>query len=122
MPHNRSGSAARGQHVRSFISKLTVRRKFWLEVDGEFAIGEHGIALLRAIQREGSLAGGASALGWSYRHAWGYVRRAERVLGTSLIATRAGKGVQRGAELTRDARRLITVVERRVERPAVGQF
>ena len=113
MVHDRSRSMDSRQHVQPFISRLTLRTKHWFEVDGQFAIGEGGIELLAAVAREGSLARGAMAVGWSYRHAWGYLRRAEKVLGTALIVTRSGKGHSRGAELTTDGQRLLTLTKRR---------
>lgn len=76
-----------------------------------FAIGEGGVELLRAIEVHGSLAGAAQAVGWSYRHAWGYLRRAEAVLGASLTAVRNGKGASRGAILTPAARDLIRAIQ-----------
>ena len=79
----------------------------WVEVRGEFAIGQGGVELLAAIADSGSLAHAARHVGWSYRHAWGYVRRAERVLGMSLLVTRSGKGAARGTQLTRAAERLV---------------
>lgn len=88
-------ASSSGQHVRSDI-----RTKVWLEREGRFAIGEGGIALLLAVAAHGSLAEGARQIGWSYRHAWGYLRHAETVLGTPLTATRPGKGVSRGTVLT----------------------
>jgi hypothetical protein len=41
---------------------------------------------------------------WSYRHAWGYIRRTEAVLGVSLVATKADKGAARTVvtDLARD--------------------
>lgn len=88
------------QHVRSRIRGLSIRAKVWFEIDGEFVIGEHGLDLLDAIAREGSLAGAARALGWSYRHAWGYVRRAESRLSEPLLIQRAGRGRSKGANLS----------------------
>ena len=79
----------------------------WLEVCGEFAIGQGGIELLAAVAKEGSLARAARHVGWSYRHAWGYVRRAERVLDVSLLETTNGKGTARGARLTPSAQSLL---------------
>ena len=88
------------QHVRSCIDRVRVRTKLWLEIDGKFAIGEHGLDLLVAIERTGSLAAAARRLGWSYRHAWGYIRHAESVLGGRLLISRSGKGAGRGATLS----------------------
>jgi molybdate transport system regulatory protein len=81
-----------------------VRTKRWIEVEGAFAIGEGGGRLLEAVDGHGSLAEAARRVGWSYRHAWGYVRRAERVLGVSLIVVRPGRGFAKGSVLTSDAR------------------
>jgi molybdate transport system regulatory protein len=85
-----------------------VRTKVWLEIDGQFAIGEHGLELLAAVEQTGSLAAAARTQGWSYRHAWGYVRRAESVLGGALLISRSGKGACRGAILSPLARAVLT--------------
>jgi molybdate transport system regulatory protein len=97
-----SGSiaSAAGQRVRPCILDVSVRSKVWLEVRGEFAIGQGGVELLSAVAQLGSLARAARHVGWSYRHAWGYLRRAEQVLGMMLITTRSGKGAARGTSLT----------------------
>jgi molybdate transport system regulatory protein len=84
-----------------------VRTKLWLEVDGRFAIGDGGLHLLQAIARCGSLAAAVREIGWSYRHAWGYLRQAESVLGAPLLIVRSGKGRARGAELTEFGRRVL---------------
>jgi molybdate transport system regulatory protein len=86
---------------------VTLRLKHWLEVDGRFAIGDGGVELLRAIAIHGTLARASSEVGWSYRHAWGYIRRAESALATRLTQPRSGKGAARGLELTAPARRLL---------------
>ena len=70
-------------------------------------IGEGGAELLQAVDQRGSLAEGARQIGWSYRHAWGYIRRAEEVLGVSLVATKAGKGTARGTVITEVARDIV---------------
>ena len=106
-PAKRSRTRAVRQHVPPCIPGLALRSKRWMEVNGQFAIGEGGGELLKAIEAEGSLVGGARRVGWSYRHAWGYVRRAERVLGVPLLSTKPGKGRTRGAVLTSDARTVV---------------
>ena len=107
---NPSRPAGRRQPVPPCIDRLTLRQKRWLELDDQFAIGEGGAALLRDVGRVGSLAEAARLHGWSYRHAWGYVRRAEGVLGVPLVSTRPGKGRARGAELTSHALEVIAVL------------
>jgi molybdate transport system regulatory protein len=104
----RSGSRARLQTARSSIGVAHLRTKVWLEVDGRFVMGDGGLRLLEAIARLGSLAAAVRAMGWSYRHAWGYLRRAEGVLGVPLLVARAGRGAARGATLTEHGRLLLT--------------
>jgi molybdate transport system regulatory protein len=82
------------------IIAAQVKTKVWLELDGGFVIGDGGVRLLLGIVRHGSLAEAVRELGWSYRHAWGYLRLAEARLGVPVIRTRAGKGTARGMELT----------------------
>jgi molybdate transport system regulatory protein len=93
-----------GQHV---CPDIVLRTKVWLEVDRQFAIGEGGVDLLSGILRCNSLAKAAREIGWSYRHAWGYLRRAERALGIPLTTSLAGKGAARGMTLTAAGRALV---------------
>ena len=97
----------RGGTLTHALPVVTLRTKHWLEVDGRFAIGDGGVELLRAISTYGTLAKAAREIGWSYRHAWGYLRRAEEALGARLTEARSGKGTARGLELTTKARRLL---------------
>jgi molybdate transport system regulatory protein len=99
--------ATRDQHAYPCIVDVQVRTKCWLEVDGRFAIGQHGFELLRAISRHRSLAGAARDVGWSYRHAWDYLRRAEQAFGCALVNLRAGKGRQRGMQLSTLGRQVV---------------
>lgn len=88
-------------------------------MNGQFAIGECGGELLQAVAAEGSLASGARRVGWSYRHAWGYVRRAEEVLGVSLLMGKSGKGSARGMRLTKEAQAVVaTLLARRRHGPS----
>lgn len=99
----------RDQHAPPCIVDVQVRTKCWLEIDGRFAIGQHGFELLGAIERQRSLAGAARAVGWSYRHAWDYIHQAEEVFGSRLVALQSGKGRARGMVLSpfgRDVLRL----------------
>ena len=109
------------QRVWPDILDAEVRTKVWLELRGQFVIGDGGLQLLLGIAERGSLAGAAQRIGWSYRHAWGYLRRAEAVLGTRLTTSRSGKGRARGTLLTPAGRALVDrllAVRRRVDRTA----
>ncbi|NNU43707.1 substrate-binding domain-containing protein [Ramlibacter montanisoli] len=49
------------------------------------------IDLLHAVQEEGSISGAAKALGFSYRHVWGELRRWETQLGHPLLVWEKGQ-------------------------------
>ena len=98
--------------VSEGLPETEVKTKVWLDRDGHFVVGDGGLRLLLAIIEHGSLLGAAREIGWSYRHAWGYLRRAEAALGTPLTEPRPGKGASRGTAVT-EAGRL--VIERLAE-------
>jgi molybdate transport system regulatory protein len=79
----------------------------WLEVEGRFVIGDGGLLLLSGVDEYGSLLQASRAMGWSYRHAWGYLRNAEAALGSPLTVTRPGKGTSRGMALTETGRTIV---------------
>lgn len=87
---------------------LQIKTKVWLERDDSFVLGDGGLELLHHIQRLRSLTKAAQAVGWSYRHAWGYLRNAERRLTTPLVKTSPGKGASRGTTLTPAGCRILT--------------
>ena len=94
------------------LPDTAVKTKVWLEREGRFVIGDGGLRLLMGIIEHGSLLAAARQIRWSYRHAWGYLRRAEAALGMPLTESRPGKGASRGTVLT-EAGRL--VIERLAE-------
>jgi molybdate transport system regulatory protein len=98
-PHATQRSATL-QNAHESIIAAQVKTKVWLELGGEFFAGDGGIHLLGGIVRHGSLAQTVREIGWSYRHAWGYLRRAELALQTPIVRNRAGRGAARGMELT----------------------
>jgi molybdate transport system regulatory protein len=91
---------APGSNVPARLAETTVKTKVWLERDGAFVIGDGGLRLLLGIIEHGSLLRAVREIRWSYRHAWGYLRRAEAALGTPLTEPRPGKGRSRGTALT----------------------
>ena len=103
------GSDARNAAV---LPETGVKTKVWLERGGRFVVGDGGLRLLLGILEHGSLLAAARQIRWSYRHAWGYLRRAEAALGMPLTEPRPGKGASRGTVLT-EAGRL--VIERLAE-------
>ena len=75
-----------------------------MERGGRFVIGDGGLKLLLGVLEHGSLLRAAKEIGWSYRHAWGYLKHAEAALGLPLTTPRPGKGASRGMTLTETGR------------------
>ena len=69
----------------------------------EAPIGNSLMGLLAAVRAEGSISGAARALGRSYRHVWGELKRWERELGQRLIVWERGQP----ARLTEFASKLL---------------
>jgi molybdate transport system regulatory protein len=76
------------------------------------AIGPGKINLLKAIDREHSIAAAARAMGMSYRRAWLLVEDTQKVAGRELVATRAGGADRGGATLTEAGHELVRTYER----------
>ena len=52
------------------------------------------IDLLQAVSNHGSISGGARALGLSYRHVWGELKRWEQELGSDLLVWEKGQSAR----------------------------
>lgn len=87
--------------------RVKVKSKTWLEADGKFIIGEHGIALLEAIDELGSIQQAARQIGWSYRHTWGYLKNMEQNAGVPILVARHGGHSRGGTRLTPQGRKLL---------------
>ncbi len=95
---------ARGAGTPADLPGTVVKTKVWMELHGRFVIGDGGLKLLLGVLEHGSLLGAAREIGWSYRHAWGYLKQAEAALQAPLTTTRPGKGASRGMALTETGR------------------
>jgi molybdate transport system regulatory protein len=88
--------------------------KFWLEEKGKSVLGAGRLALLKAIESEGSIAGAAKKLRISFRSAWGAVGDAEENLGVKLLERRKGGAGGGWTNLTPEARELVAKFDRLV--------
>lgn len=87
--------------------RISARHKVWLEAGKQFALGDGGVVLLRAIEATGSIRAAAEHVGWSYRHALRYLGNAERTLGYRLVERTRGGNARGGALLTRRGERFL---------------
>jgi len=88
----------------------------WL--DGQEIMSEEKVllAILSAIQQQGSLSQATKSLGLSYRHAWGMLGKWQQKLGSPLFHGERG----RGAQLTALGRKLLELDERVKQRLAAS--
>ncbi|HML26248.1 MAG TPA: LysR family transcriptional regulator, partial [Methanomethylovorans sp.] len=71
---------------------METRTKVWITEDGKPVIGEGKVALLKAIDEEGSLRKACSKVGVSYKHAWLVLNKMSERLGEDVAVTvRGGK-------------------------------
>jgi len=96
--------SARSVDLPENLRGTVIKTKVWMERSGRFVIGDGGLKLLLGVLEHGSLLRAAKEIGWSYRHAWGYLKQVEAALGASLTTPRPGKGASRGTALTETGR------------------
>jgi molybdate transport system regulatory protein len=86
---------------------MHIKSKVWLEKDGELVFGTGKLRILKAISETGSINQAAKKLNMSYRHAWSYIRSAEKRVGQPLLVKIKGGKTGGGAVLTDYAENLI---------------
>lgn len=90
---------------------METKAKVWLTSGGQPVIGEGKVALLKAIDSEGSLNKACKKIDISYKHAWLVINKMSERLGADVVVTvRGGKG--QGTFLTPAGRKLIEEYEK----------
>ncbi|SMC52734.1 molybdate transport system regulatory protein [Desulfocicer vacuolatum DSM 3385] len=87
--------------------RWSVRLKIWLEIDGLPLMGEGRMAMLNAIDENGSIIEAARSLGIPYRKIRGAISAMEKSVGKALVKTHRGGGHGGGAHLTAKAHELV---------------
>ena len=82
------------------MNPMEAKFNIWFEVDDEVATSLWRVELLEAIDKHGSITGGAKAMGVPYRVAWQKVHDMEERLGIQLLETQTGGSEGGGAALT----------------------
>ncbi len=90
---------------------MEVRSKIWIEVDGKPVFGSGREALLKSIDRLGSINKAAKDINVSYRKALSYIQSMEERLGTTLVERQAGGVHGGGAVLTDEAKAFLRKFE-----------
>lgn len=86
--------------------------KIWFEENGIPVFGEGRYRLLKAVEREGSIAAAARSLGMSFRSAWTHLNHAERALQYRLLVRSRGGAGGGSTRLTAQASALLETYER----------
>ena len=94
--------------IPPLASRLRVRAKVWLEDDQRrVLISDFRARLLAEIERAGSVAAAARALGLPYRTAWKKLQEMEDLAGTALLESVSGGASGGKTRLTAEARGLL---------------
>lgn len=88
-------------------SRVQVRSKIWLEIDGEPVFGQGREKLLRLIQASGSINAAAKEMGIPYRKAWTYIDAMEKRLRFPLVSRIKGGTGGGTSSLTPEAEALL---------------
>jgi molybdate transport system regulatory protein len=91
---------------------MQVKSKVWFEKDGDLVFGIGKSLILKAIGEAGSINKAAKKMNMSYRHAWSYIRSAEKRLGRPLLIKVKGGREGGGAVLTDCAKGLLEKFEK----------
>ena len=96
---------------------IFLKYRLWLcNQDGEGVLGDGRLALLREIDKTGSLKSASDNLKISYRKAWGNIKQAEELLGFNLVEKHRGGKNGGNSELTTEGIQLLAAYdELRVE-------
>jgi len=90
---------------------MEVRSKIWIEADGKPLFGSGREALLKSIDKLGSINKAAKDINISYRKALSYIQSMEERTGSRLVERRAGGVHGGGAGLTDEAKDLLRKYE-----------
>ena len=104
---------------------LKIKSKIWIEAGGRLVFSDGRLALLEAVEEQGSLSQAARRLNMSYRAAWGLLKVTEATLGVKLLDVAIGGVNGGGATLTPEAKELVRRFRRvktRVNRVADRTF
>ncbi len=90
---------------------MRIGYKVWLDNNGK-AFGDGPYALLRRVEKMGSLHQAAQEMGMSYSKAWRLIRTLEKRLGFPLLERKIGGQLGGGSLVTPKARLLMNHYER----------
>lgn len=97
---------------KAYNKNMKAKIKVWLEKDGKQVLGEGRIKLLKTIENLGSLKKAVEELGYSYRYAWGIIKKLEKRMNRQLIISHKGGAHGGDSHLTDYGKNLIEKFEK----------
>lgn len=93
------------------MSRLKVAYKVWLEHRGEPFFGKGGAQLLKLIDEKRSIKRATEEMRISYKFAWEYIKRLEKVLSVKIVESKRGGTGGGESRLTEEGRQLVGYYE-----------
>jgi molybdate transport system regulatory protein len=89
------------------MARKEIRVRCWVDVDGSKFFGPERLELLQEIQRSGSIASAAKAMGMSYKKAWAMVEEMNARGSHPYVITQKGGSKGGGTQITDAAKRVM---------------
>ena len=89
------------------MARKEIRLRCWIDVDGTKFFGPGRLELLQEIERSGSIASAAKAMGMSYKKAWAMVEEMNTRGSRPYVLTQKGGSKGGGTQITNAGKRVI---------------
>jgi len=89
------------------MARKEIKVRCWIDVDGSKFFGPGRLELLQEIERSGSIASAAKAMGMSYKKAWSMVEEMNARGSRPYVITRKGGSKGGGTQITQTGKRVM---------------
>ena len=91
------------------MARKEIKMRCWIDVDGSKFFGPGRLELLQEIERSGSIASAAKAMGMSYKKAWAMVEEMNARGSRPYVITQKGGSKGGGTQITETGKRVMKV-------------
>jgi molybdate transport system regulatory protein len=89
------------------MARKEIRSRCWIDIDGAKFFGPGRLELLQEIERSGSIASAAKAMGMSYKKAWAMVEDMNAKGSRPYVITQKGGTKGGGTQITETGKRVM---------------
>ena len=89
------------------MGRKEIRLRCWIDVDGAKFFGPGRLELLQEIERSGSIASAAKAMGMSYKKAWAMIEEMNARGSRPYVITQKGGAKGGGTQITETGKRVM---------------